>query len=258
MTTSTASSNAPLKEMMHPLTSETNITSNSFDSIYEDESQTFTLFLVQSKVTGGWGYAFIPELNNHTTVASKNTSFERPYSIKQKLPSNVQGNYLSFGEVKKPEIIEQTRSPQKEAIIKIKEFSQLSDETIADFIGVSRSAIDKWKKNGSIRKKKLQKLLAVKEILERAYTFYNSKEKLATWLYTPRGKEGYTPAALIEEGKLDLARLYAESYRSQNLETIPTWVHEPNTRGGKVIVEKDEAVPPHIVDDLIPLEEDED
>lgn len=251
----TLSANIYSKEVDYPFTPYLHTFSSSENTIFEDNSQTYTLYLVQSKVTGSWEYAFIPEPSGQTTIARTNTLIERTIPIYQ----SHRETYSSFKEVKKTKSSEKPNFPQTQAIFVIKEISDLSDDDIADFVGVSRSAIDNWKKNGSIRKKNLQKLLEVKEILERAFKVRENNGKVKEWLFTPRGKENITPATLLKENRLDLVRLYAESYKSPFLETTPDWAYEPaKDYLINSTIDRGEALPPHIIDDLIPLEEDED
>jgi hypothetical protein len=83
--------------------------------------------------------------------------------------------------------------------------------------------------------------------------------ELATWLDTPRGAEGLTPAELLEMDEIDRARYLAVSIPSPGLVRPPAWVRRPIPEAFRAGAEhRQEALPPPQDDELAALIADED
>lgn len=108
-------------------------------------------------------------------------------------------------------------SPHLTAVNWIKNVTGLSDDRLGQILDVDRQTVIKWKKGGPINDTNLQRLLVVREVLERANRKYSTPERLVEWLYTPRGLEGKTPFQLLEDGEINKARFYAVSQQSRNV-----------------------------------------
>lgn len=158
----------------------------------------------------------------------------------------VQGTGLGNNE------LDGTATPQLEALAWIKDATGLSDEDISTFIGVSRPTIDAWRNGGDITTTRLRRLLAVRDVLERAATRLPSKEHLRAWLVTPRGADGRTPEGLLRANEIDQARLLAMSMPSPKLQRPPSrvrqsipadWWVESEGRNEPEPLEEDQDVP---------------
>jgi DNA-binding XRE family transcriptional regulator len=114
--------------------------------------------------------------------------------------------------------------PHLDAIRWIKETAGLSQERIGQLVNVTRQTIINWEKGESITDAHQQKLLAVRDVLERATRLYPTQAQLKAWLDTPRGVDGRTPAQLLEANEINRARLLAVSSPSPHLVRAPAWV----------------------------------
>lgn len=112
-----------------------------------------------------------------------------------------------------------------DAIHWMENMTGLSQDRIGKLIGVSRQAINGWKRGGRIADDNRQRIFAVRDVLKRALTKYPSRDLLTTWLDTPRGADGRTPAQLIEANEINRARLLAMSSPSPRLAAVPPWVN---------------------------------
>jgi len=147
-------------------------------------------------------------------------------------------------------------SPSIEAIRWIKEKTGFSQERIARLLGTTRHTLYNWERGGSISDHNRQRLLAVKGVLERAAFRHTTSGMLATWLDTPRGVEGYTPAWLLEQNEIGKARLFAVSHPSPRLIRAQPWVRRPlpgKFRAGEE--HYDEALPPEKESHTAPRED---
>lgn len=137
------------------------------------------------------------------------------------------------------------QAPHLSAIYWLKEITNLSNERIAQLLGVSRAGLHAWMKNEPIRDTNRQRILAVVEILEQAAKKHRTPAEIVTWLDTPRGAEGRTPAQLLADGQLNRARLLAISSPSARLSRAPEWVRRPVPEAFKAGAEHfPEALPP--------------
>lgn len=118
-------------------------------------------------------------------------------------------------------------APHAEAVNWIKDAMGLPLERVGKLLGVSRQTVDAWRKQERISDPKRQRLLAVRDVLERARRLYRTPEELAAWLDTPRGADARTPAQLLEAGEIDRARLLAVAAPSPNLSRPPAWASRP-------------------------------
>ena len=79
-------------------------------------------------------------------------------------------------------------------------------------LDVSRPTIDAWEAGAATpHDANRQRILALRDILERAAAHMPPGWTLADWLDTPRGSDGATPGALLCAGHLGRARLLAMS-----------------------------------------------
>lgn len=115
-------------------------------------------------------------------------------------------------------------APFLQALDWIQQTTGLADERIARLLGVSRQALHGWRRAAPMSAPHRQRLLAVRELLQRAARRHATPEQLVAWLKMPRGADGRTPAELIESGELDRARLYAISDPEHRLVRPPAWV----------------------------------
>ncbi len=117
--------------------------------------------------------------------------------------------------------------PHVDAIKWIKETAGLPQEKIGQLVNVRRQTIINWEKGESITDANQQKLLAVRDVLERAARLHPTQAQLKAWLFTPYGADGLTPAQLLEAGEINRARLLAVSSPSPRLVSTPAWVKRP-------------------------------
>lgn len=110
------------------------------------------------------------------------------------------------------------------ALAWIENATKLSQDSIADLLGVSRPTMHSWKQGSKIRDTNRQRLLAVHDVLTRAAARHPTHDELITWLDTPRGAAGLTPRQLLMAGKIDRARALAISTPSVGLRRDPEWV----------------------------------
>jgi len=134
----------------------------------------------------------------------------------------------------------------------------LSQDRIARLIGVTRQTLHNWEKGEPISDHNRQRLLQVKDVLERAASQHSTPASLVTWLDTPRGAEGYTPFELVERNEIGKARLFAISSPSPRLKRPPSWIRRSVPEAFKSGEEHyDEALPPEYGGDSVMLADSE-
>jgi DNA-binding transcriptional regulator YiaG len=151
--------------------------------------------------------------------------------------------------------------PQFEIIRWIRTKTSLPQDRIARLAGVTRQTLYNWEKGEPILDHNRQRLLQIKDVLERASSQHPTPISLVTWLDTPRGAEGYTPAQLLERNEIDKARLFAISSPSPHLKRAQSWVRRSVPEAFKPGEEHyNEALPPleedGFIEDLTSLEND--
>lgn len=151
---------------------------------------------------------------------------------------------------------------QIETIRWIRTKTGLSQDRIARLAGVTRQTLYNWEKGEPILDHNRQRLLQIKDVLERGSSQYPTPILLVTWLDTPRGAEGYTPAQLLERNEIDKARLFAISSPSPRLKRAQSWVRRSVPEVFKPGEEHyDEALSPleddEFIEDLASLENDD-
>lgn len=119
-------------------------------------------------------------------------------------------------------------APHANIVRWIRETTGLSRERVAQLLGVSRQSLFLWEQGNSITDKHRIRLLAVQDVLQRAADKYQTPEQIKTWLDTPHGTDGRTPAQLLETGEIDRARLHAVMTSAPHLAPVPSWVKRPN------------------------------
>jgi DNA-binding transcriptional regulator YiaG len=116
-------------------------------------------------------------------------------------------------------------APYLEAIQWIKETTGLSQKRIGQLLNVTRQTINNWERGMPIIDVHRQRILAVRDVLERAAYRHPTPELLVTWLDTPRRSDGRTPAKLLEMNEINQARLLAISSPSSKVVRPPQWVN---------------------------------
>jgi hypothetical protein len=108
----------------------------------------------------------------------------------------------------------------------------LTKESIRRLVGVERPTIYAWLEGAPIRNANRQRVLAVREVLERVAQRFPEPNQIATWLDTPRGAEARTPRSLLEANEIGKARLLALSTASPRDIPVPEWTlrARPNAR----------------------------
>jgi transcriptional regulator with XRE-family HTH domain len=134
---------------------------------------------------------------------------------------------LQVGRIVDSSLVSAIRPPHLEALSWIKAASGLSQDRIADLIGVSRQTLNRWEHGEPIKDANRQRVFAVREVLERAVTRHPTRERLLAWLDTPRGADARTPAQLLVAGEIGRARALAISTPSPKLSRAPAWVKRP-------------------------------
>ena len=114
-----------------------------------------------------------------------------------------------------------------DAIRWIESVTGLRQDRIGKLIGVTRQAINVWKRGGRIADDHRRRIFAVREVIERAAARHPTQEQLLAWLDTPRGVDGRTPAQLLEANEINRARLLAVSAPSPHPVRAPSWVNRP-------------------------------
>lgn len=139
--------------------------------------------------------------------------------------------------------------PHLDALQWIKSTTGFSQERIGKLIGVTRQAMEAWKKGGTITDDKRQRIFAVKDVLERAAVRYPTRDLLTAWLDTPRGADGSTPAQLLANNEINRARLLAVSSPSPHLVRAPSLVKQPAPEAFRAGAEHRQEALPHHADD---------
>lgn len=117
--------------------------------------------------------------------------------------------------------------PHLDALRWIENATDLSQERIGRLVGVTRQTINNWQNGEAIKDPNRRRILAVRDVLERAAHRHPTREQLTAWLDTPRGADGRTPAELLVANEINRARLLAVSSPSQRLKRPPAWTNRP-------------------------------
>lgn len=119
-------------------------------------------------------------------------------------------------------------NPAATAISRIIELSGMNRVDIAaKLLGVHRQSVWNWETDKRITTENLEKLLIIRDLLERAAEFQSSRPEendLRWWLFTPRGESGVTPQELILKGKFSRARLLAMAAAPKKRVEAPDWL----------------------------------
>ncbi len=114
-------------------------------------------------------------------------------------------------------------APHIAAINWMKRAAKLADKQLADLLGISRRTINNWREGVPIKAINRQRVLAVRDVLERAADRLGTGEPLAAWLDSPYRPDGRTPAQLLIAGEIDHARMLAVSGTSSQVVPLPAW-----------------------------------
>ncbi|HUY79409.1 MAG TPA: helix-turn-helix domain-containing protein [Ktedonobacterales bacterium] len=117
--------------------------------------------------------------------------------------------------------------PHLEAIRWMKEATGLSQERIAELLGVSRQTLNRWNRGEPIKDINRRRIFGVRQILELAVNKHPTREQMLAWLDTPQLADGVTPAQALAAGNLDRARLLAVTTPSPHVKRPPAWVRWP-------------------------------
>jgi hypothetical protein len=160
-----------------------------------------------------------------------------------------------------PSPVEQPqKEPHQEALEWIKVASGLSWENIGEMLDVSRQALVAWRRGEPIRREHLQRLLATREVLERAVRNNPRPTNLRAWLYTPRRADAKTPADLLKAGEIGRVRLLAVTTPSPKVKVPSQRMQRQIPEAYRSSRERIEAVPPERDEELLEMldEDDED
>ncbi len=112
-----------------------------------------------------------------------------------------------------------------------------------------------WEHGTPINDGHRRRLFAVQDVIERAARRYTTPAELVTWLDTPRGADGRTPAELLEMNEIDRACLLAVSSPSSKLVRPPAWVNRPVSEAFRAGGERrQEPLPPELDDEMTDAE----
>jgi transcriptional regulator with XRE-family HTH domain len=139
-----------------------------------------------------------------------------------------------------------------ESVRWLKQATGLSEERLGILVGVTRPTLDRWEHDGGpIRPANLERLMAVTDIVRRAAARHPD---VVTWLYTPRGADGRTPASLLQAGEYDRARVLAITTPSPGVRSAAAWASRPVApRFAHIVEPRTEPLRPD-PDDEPPLE----
>lgn len=144
------------------------------------------------------------------------------------------------------------QSAHRSALDWTKNVTGFSDERLARLVGITRQSINRWRHGEAVADANRRRVLAVKEVLERALDRLKMPNDLVAWLDTPRGADGRTPAELLEANEVGRARLLAVSAPSPRLRRAPSWTKRPVAEAFRAAGERrQEAVPPDQDDELL-------
>jgi transcriptional regulator with XRE-family HTH domain len=115
--------------------------------------------------------------------------------------------------------------PHAAAVKWIEKTAGLSQTDLADLLGVSRQTLHLWKQGGGISPARLQRLIGVQRVLERAAHELPSRQAFAAWLYSPRGTDSLSPWDLLRSGQMDRARALAAA-RPRSVRRTPAWARD--------------------------------
>lgn len=114
--------------------------------------------------------------------------------------------------------------PHLEAVRWIKASTGLPFEAVGRLIGVTRQTLSLWeRRKGGITPVHRRRILAVKDVLERAASRHPTPEALSAWLNTPHGPDVLTPTDLLAAGEIDRARFYAVTRQPSSARQRPEW-----------------------------------
>jgi len=108
----------------------------------------------------------------------------------------------------------------------LEEHAGLSQGAIADLVGVSRQTVRNWLGGVDIRDENRQRLLAVRDILERIQRRHRGSDALMTWLDTPRGPQAQTPRQLLIANEIGTARALSLSTAPPRPRSAPAWLRK--------------------------------
>lgn len=123
----------------------------------------------------------------------------------------------------------------------IKDVTGLPWERVGRLLGVTRQTISLWRKGEPITDDRRQRLFKVRNVLEYAAKQAQTPDRLSSWLDTPRGSSGKTPAELLEVGEISKARLMALSKPSPGVKTPPG--NEPKSIAEGYLGSKERTLP---------------
>ena len=109
----------------------------------------------------------------------------------------------------------------------VKRATGFSEDRIARLVGVSRQAINNWRRGEPIADANRRRILATRDVLERALARLGTSDLLLAWLDTPRGADCHTPADFLEDNQIDRVRLLALSSPSPGVKPPAVWANRP-------------------------------
>lgn len=116
--------------------------------------------------------------------------------------------------------------PHSRAITWIHHATGMSEQRLADLIGVSRMTIRSWKAGGVVRSHGHEaRIFQIKDVLDRAQRNHPNMDELSSWLVTPSLVDGTTPEELLKQGNYDKARALALLTNS-HVSPTPHWARD--------------------------------
>jgi hypothetical protein len=143
------------------------------------------------------------------------------------------------------------KEPHQEAIEWIKRTTDLSWDRVSKLLGVTRQAVNAWRRGGPIRDDHRQRLFEVHEVLKRAAKRHPRPSDLVAWLDTPRGTDARTPAKLLEAGEIGKARLLAITSSSPKVKAPSERAKRYALEAYEVSRERVRALPPELDEELL-------
>jgi transcriptional regulator with XRE-family HTH domain len=138
------------------------------------------------------------------------------------------------------------------ALAWIREETGLSQQRVAQLVGVSRQTLHLWARGEVITDANRRRIFAVRDVLQRAKKRYKTRVTLVEWLDSPVGREGRTPAELIAAGDIDRARLLAVSTPSSRVAAPLAAASQPTSERSHALREHQyDAMPPDQDEELL-------
>jgi transcriptional regulator with XRE-family HTH domain len=148
----------------------------------------------------------------------------------------------------------QTEAPHLAALSWIKHATGMADAQVADLVGITRQTIHNWRRGVPIKASNRERVLAVRDVLERSADRVGTGDALAAWLQSPCAANGRSPFDLLAAGEVDRARTFAVSKLPARLVIQPRWIRPEAQRAP--LSDPGAALPPWYDDNVLESDED--